>query len=89
MSTKPTIYIISGAWQLPTAWPTFASIAKDVGYSVVFNQLPTVGGTSLPLPALPDDVAAVAAVQRNLAKLVNEEEKGRCDSRGVFGGVCG
>ena len=71
-STKPVIYIVPGAWQLPTTWANFITTAKEAGYPVTFTQLPTVGGTQLPLAALPDDVAVV---QANLQKLVNEEEK--------------
>ncbi|KAK3950599.1 Alpha/Beta hydrolase protein [Pseudoneurospora amorphoporcata] len=72
MFAKPVIYIVPGAWQLPTVWATFVTTAKKAGYPVTFNQLPTVGGTELPLAALPDDVAVV---QNNLQKLVNEEER--------------
>lgn len=71
-STKPVIYIVPGAWQLPITWANFITTAKEAGYPVTFTQLPTVGGIQLPLAALPDDVAVV---QANLQKLVNEEEK--------------
>ncbi|KAK3392562.1 hypothetical protein B0T20DRAFT_463777 [Sordaria brevicollis] len=73
MSPKPTLYIVPGASQLSTtAWSFFASLAKEAGYPVIINQLPTVGSTNTPLPALPDDVALI---QNDLHKLINEEEK--------------
>lgn len=72
-TTKPVvIYIVPGAWQLPTVWQTFIQTAQEAGYQVQYDQLPTVGGISLPLASLSDDVAVV---QANLVKLVNEEEK--------------
>jgi len=56
---KPTILIIPGAWQLPTVWDGFRGLLTKAQYPSVHVALPSVGGTTLPLTGLAEDVAAV------------------------------
>ena len=67
MSPKPTIVIIPGSWQTPAAWTPFQTVLTAAGFPAEYVKLPTVGGTTLPLASLADDVTAVRAV---LAPLV-------------------
>ncbi|KAH6632142.1 Alpha/Beta hydrolase protein [Chaetomium tenue] len=66
-ATKPTIVIVPGSWQLPSAWDDFRSVLTQVGHESHHVPLPSVGGTQLPLTGLPEDVAAVQQVLTGLA----------------------
>lgn len=67
--TKPTIIIVPGAWQKPSAFVNIVKVLQDAGYPTVHVPLPTVGGTELPLAGLSDDVEAV---RRVLVPIVEE-----------------
>ncbi|KAL8414243.1 hypothetical protein RB594_005463 [Gaeumannomyces avenae] len=66
----PAVVIIPGAWQLPMAFDALKADLTKAGFpDVSVVSLPTVGGTTLPLAGLPDDVAAVRAeLDRLVAK---------------------
>lgn len=57
--SKPTIIIVPGAWQKPSAFVNIVKLLQDRGYPTLHVPLPTVGGTELPLAGLSDDVDAV------------------------------
>ncbi|KZL80033.1 hypothetical protein CI238_07260 [Colletotrichum incanum] len=65
---KPSILIVPGAWQLPSAFQPFATELTSADFSASVVSLPTVGGTTTPLATLSDDVAAV---RTELDKLVS------------------
>lgn len=67
--TKPTIIIVPGAWQKPSAFVNIVKVLQDAGYPTVHVPLPTVGGTELPLAGLSHDVEAV---RRVLVPIVEE-----------------
>lgn len=71
-SSKPTIFIVPGAWQLPTAFVPFTERLQKAGYDALVVPLPSVGGTTQPLPGLPEDIAAIRA---KLQPLVEEQQK--------------
>ncbi|KPM42673.1 hypothetical protein AK830_g3900 [Neonectria ditissima] len=56
---KTTFVIVPGAWQLPSSWEPFISVLAAAGYPAVCVRPPTLGGTTLPLAGLADDIAAV------------------------------
>lgn len=56
---RPSVLIVPGAWQLPVAFDTLKADLSATFPEVSVVPLPTVGGTSTPLPGLSDDVAAV------------------------------
>ncbi|TLS31580.1 hypothetical protein PpBr36_03906 [Pyricularia pennisetigena] len=56
---RPSVLIVPGAWQLPVAFDALKSDMSATFPEVSVVSLPTVGGTSTPLPSLGDDVAAV------------------------------
>lgn len=64
---KPSILIVPGAWQLPSAFQPFATELAGSDFNASIVALPTVGGTTTPLASLSDDVAAV---RTELDKLV-------------------
>ncbi|KAF6833637.1 hypothetical protein CMUS01_06484 [Colletotrichum musicola] len=66
---KPSILIVPGAWQLPSAFQPFATELAGADFSASVVALPTVGGTTTPLATLSDDVAAV---RTELDKLVSD-----------------
>ncbi|KAK4098783.1 alpha/beta-hydrolase [Parathielavia hyrcaniae] len=66
-ATKPTIVIVPGSWQLPSAWDEFRAVVARAGHEVYHVSLPSVGGTELPLTGLTEDVAAVQHVVEGLA----------------------
>lgn len=67
--SKPSIIIIPGAWQKPTAFEGIVSLLEKTGYPTVHVPLPTVGGTETPLAGLDDDIETVRKV---LLPLVEE-----------------
>jgi alpha-beta hydrolase superfamily lysophospholipase len=66
-ATKPTIVIVPGSWQLPSAWDDFRAVLAKAGHQTYHVALPSVGGTELPLTGLSEDVAAVQHVIGGLA----------------------
>ncbi|TEA11323.1 hypothetical protein C8034_v007805 [Colletotrichum sidae] len=64
---KPSVLIVPGAWQLPSAFQPFATELASADFATSVVSLPTVGGTTTPLATLSDDVAAV---RTELDKLV-------------------
>lgn len=68
-ANKTTIVIVPGAWQLRSSWEGFISILKSAGYLTEYVEQPTLGGTTIPLAGLADDVKAV---RDTLDVLVNE-----------------
>ncbi|KAL8387928.1 hypothetical protein RB595_009569 [Gaeumannomyces hyphopodioides] len=67
---RPATLCIPGAWQLPVAFDALKADLTKAGFpDVSVVSLPTVGGTTLPLAGLGDDVAAVRAeLDRLVAK---------------------
>lgn len=80
-ANKPTIVIVPGAWQLRTGWKQFISILEAAGYPTAYVDPPTLGGTTLPLAGLADDVAAA---RKTLVGLLDEGKYVRilCHSAG-------
>jgi pimeloyl-ACP methyl ester carboxylesterase len=62
MPNKPTVVIVPGSWQLPIVWDEFRSVLEGAGHEAHHVALPSIGGTTLPLTGLPEDVAAVRDV---------------------------
>ncbi|KAL2066213.1 hypothetical protein VTL71DRAFT_2284 [Oculimacula yallundae] len=86
-SSKPTIVIAPGAWQLVAGFSDFASLLQGAGFSVEIVDYPSVGGTSSPLPGLEDDVAAT---RKTLSKVLEEGKEVLllCHSYGGVVGSC-
>ncbi|KAK2073663.1 hypothetical protein P8C59_007926 [Phyllachora maydis] len=81
----PTILIVPGAWELPHAFDPLMAQLTRAGFDSSVVSLPSVGGTSNPLPGFADDVAQV---RTELIKLVSkgQEVVVYCHS---YGGVVG
>ncbi|KAI1204593.1 alpha/beta-hydrolase [Annulohypoxylon truncatum] len=62
MSQKPAIVIAQGSWQNASAYDLFLEKLHAAGYSAEHVKLPSIGGTTTPLPGFPDDVAAIQSV---------------------------
>lgn len=61
-ASKPTILIVPGAWEFTTIFAPFCELLHKSGYETEVVDLPSTGGTELPLPGLPEDIAAIRAV---------------------------
>lgn len=66
-ASHPTVVIVPGSWQLSNVWVEFRAILARAGHPAHHVELPSVGGTELPLTGLPEDVAAVRAELDQLA----------------------
>ncbi|KAH7370556.1 Alpha/beta hydrolase fold-1 [Rhexocercosporidium sp. MPI-PUGE-AT-0058] len=86
-SSKPTIVIAPGAWQLPVGFSGFVSLLRGAGYATELVGYPSVGGTGSPLPGLAEDVAATRAA---LKKVLDEGKQALllCHSYGGVVGSC-
>ncbi len=69
---KPTIVIVPGSWQLPLVWDEFRALLARAQYQSYHVDLPSVGGTTLPLTGLAEDVAAVQSVVQGFADCGDE-----------------
>ena len=72
MAKKPTIVIVPGSWQLPLVWDEFRAQLARAQYQSYHVDLPSIGGTTLPLTGLAEDVAAVQSVVRGFADCGDE-----------------
>ncbi|KAI7784922.1 alpha beta-hydrolase [Diaporthe eres] len=84
--TKPTIVIVPGAWQLTSAFAPFADLLRSKGFDTEIVDMPSVGGTELPLTGLPEDIAAVRAVIQPLVEARRELVLLTHSAGGVSGG---
>lgn len=84
-STKPSIVIVHGAWQPAEGFAAFAESLRKHGFDTVVPSLPSVGGTTTPLPGLPEDVVVVRTAITKLA----EEGKEIILLLHSYGGVVG
>lgn len=66
MTSKPTVVIVPGAWQLGNAYVPFVDLLKQTGFDAQYVAMPSTGGTQLPLTGLPGDILAVRAVVQEL-----------------------
>ncbi|KAH6651438.1 alpha/beta-hydrolase [Truncatella angustata] len=57
--SKPTVVIVPGAWQMPAAFDNFSRKLNEAGYPTYLVELPSVGGTEMPLSGLAGDIQAV------------------------------
>lgn len=62
MSTKPAIVIAQGSWQNRNSWDLFVEKLRAAGYPAEHVPLPSIGSTAVPLPGLPEDIAAIRSV---------------------------
>lgn len=58
-TTKPSIVIVPGAWQIPPSWTNFTTKLENAGYETSLVTLPSVG---ISLTGLDADRAAAQAV---------------------------
>lgn len=65
-SIEPTIVIVCGAWQRITAFYPFAHLLKDRGCAVHCVNVPSTGGTEVPLTGLSEDTKAIRVVLQPL-----------------------
>lgn len=84
--TKPTIVIVPGAWQLISVFAPFADLLRSKGFAVEVVDMPSVGGTQLPLTGLPEDIAAVREVVQPLVEAGREIVLLTHSAGGVSGG---
>lgn len=84
--TKPTIVIVPGAWQLISVFVPFADLLKTKGFDTEIVDMPSVGGTQLPLTGLAEDIAAVRAVVQPLVEAGREVVLLTHSAGGVSGG---
>lgn len=59
-TTKPSIVIVPGAWQIPPSWTSFTSKLESAGYDTSLVTLPSVGVSLTGLDA--DRTAAQAVI---------------------------
>ncbi|KAG8169188.1 hypothetical protein KVR01_001937 [Diaporthe batatas] len=85
-ASKPTIVIVPGAWQLTSCFAPFADLLKSKGFDNEVVDMPSVGGTQLPLTGLPEDVAAVRAVVQPLVAAGKEVVLLAHSAGGISGG---
>ncbi|KAI1454200.1 alpha/beta-hydrolase [Annulohypoxylon moriforme] len=62
MSQKPAIVIAQGSWQNASSYDLFLEKLHAAGYPAEHVKLPSIGGTTTPLPGFSDDVAALQTV---------------------------
>lgn len=84
--SKPTIVIVPGAWQLISVFVPFADLLKTKGFDTEIVDMPSVGGTQLPLTGLAEDIAAVRAVVQPLVEAEREVVLLTHSAGGVSGG---
>lgn len=84
--SKPTIVIVPGAWQLISVFVPFADLLKTKGFDTEIVDMPSVGGTQLPLTGLAEDIAAVRAVVQPLVEAGREVVLLTHSAGGVSGG---
>lgn len=84
--SRPTIVIVPGAWQLTSCFTPFADLLKSKGLDTEVVDMPSVGGTQLPLTGLPEDIAAVRAVLQPLVEAGKEVVLLTHSAGGVSGG---
>lgn len=84
--SRPTIVIVPGAWQLTSCFTPFAGLLRSQGFDTEVVDMPSVGGTQLPLTGLPEDIAAVRAVVQPLVEAGKEVVLLTHSAGGVSGG---
>ncbi|KAK2615730.1 hypothetical protein N8I77_002464 [Diaporthe amygdali] len=72
MSPKPTIVIVPGAWQFTSVFVPFADLLRGQGFTTEIVDMPSVGGTELPLTGLDEDIKAVRDVVQPLVEAGKE-----------------
>lgn len=65
-SNNPTIVIAGGAWQPSSGYNLLVAKLCSQGYTTIAPSLPSIGGTTTPLPGLAEDVQAIRTVLKNL-----------------------
>jgi pimeloyl-ACP methyl ester carboxylesterase len=70
--TKPTIILIPGSYNPPSAYGSIVTALNTAGYPTTGISLPTVGsapkeGLASPAPSMYDDATAIAALAEQLA----------------------
>ncbi|KAI3397929.1 hypothetical protein diail_10098 [Diaporthe ilicicola] len=86
MPQKPAIVIVPGAWQLTSAFVPFADLLRSKGFDAEIVDMPSVGGTELPLTGLAEDIAAVRAVIQPLVESGRELVLLTHSAGGISGG---
>ena len=71
--SKPAIVIVPGAWQLTSCFVPFADLLRSNGFDTEVVDMPSVGGTQLPLTGLLEDIEAVRAVVKPLVEDAGRE----------------
>lgn len=84
--TKPTVVIVPGAWQFTSVFHPFADLLRSRGFETEVVDMPSVGGTQLPLTGLPEDIAAVRRVIQPLVETGKEIVLLTHSAGGVSGG---
>jgi alpha-beta hydrolase superfamily lysophospholipase len=86
--SKPTIVIVivPGAWQLISCFAPFAGLLKSKGFDTEVVDMPSVGGTQLPLTGLAEDIEAVRTVVQPLVEAGREVLLLTHSAGGVSGG---
>lgn len=84
--SRPTLVIVPGAWQFTSCFAPFADLLKSKGFETEVVDMPSVGGTQLPLTGLPEDIAAVRAVVQPLVETGKEVVLLTHSAGGVSGG---
>jgi pimeloyl-ACP methyl ester carboxylesterase len=69
---KPTILLVQGSFQLPTAYEKFSKALESRGFEVVHPPLPSLTGQDLPDFAKKDLATDAAAIQEAAARLVDQ-----------------
>ncbi|KAL3424952.1 hypothetical protein PVAG01_04233 [Phlyctema vagabunda] len=66
-TSKPTIVVSPGAFQLPPTWDNFKALSEAAGYETIVVPLLSVGGTQRPLAGLVEDAAFLKATLEKLS----------------------
>ncbi|KAJ8123090.1 hypothetical protein ONZ43_g874 [Nemania bipapillata] len=88
-STKPTILLIQGSFQLPEVYGKLVTALEAKGYPVVHPVLPTLSGQDKPDFASKDLSTDATAVQTELKRLVEHERRHVVVLMHSYGGLVG
>ena len=83
-TTKPTIFIVPGAWHSPPAYRQFAAYLEDLGYPTITAPLPSLDSKSPKTATCTEDANAL---RQKLISLIDADEKEVVVIAHSYGGI--